>query len=90
MNTVIRIYRNKFRQVRFNINLLQIRNEKATFAISRHDSIFQRRNFRIFSQNSITNESITKRYQVHMNKRTETDILKSEEYVLNITSIKRL
>ena len=90
MNTVIKIYRNKLRQVRFNINLLQIRNGKATLAISRHDSIFQRHNLRILSQNSIINGSITKRYQIHINKRTETDISKDEEYVSSITIIERL
>ena len=90
MNTVIRIYRDKLKQIKFNINLFQIKHRKASFAISRHDSIFQKRNFRILSQNSITNGFTTKRYQVYMNKRTETDILKDEEYVPSITSIKRL
>ena len=90
VNTVIRIDRNKFRQVKFNINLSSIENRKATLAIFRHNSILQKFNFKIFSQNSITDESITKRYQVYVNKRTRKDISKDEEYVSNITSIQRL
>ena len=62
MNTIIRIDRDKLRQVKFNINLPQVKNGKATLAISRHDSIFQRHNFRIVSQNNITNGSTTKRH----------------------------
>ena len=90
MNTIIRIDRDKFRQVKFNINLFQIKNRKATVAVSKHDSIFQECNLRILSQNNITNEFITKRYQVYINKGTGTDISKDEKYVSSIISIERL
>ena len=90
MNTVIKIDRDKFKKVKFDTNLLPIRNGKTTLAISRHDSIFQKHNFWILSQNNIINKFTTKRYQIYMNKRTETDISKDEKYVPSITSIKRL
>ena len=90
MNTVVRVDRDKFRQVKLNINLLSIENEKTIFAIFRHDSIFQERNLKIVSQNNIINESTTQRYQVYMNKKTRISISKDEEYVPSIRNIKRL
>ena len=40
MNIIVRVNRDKLRQIKFNITLSSIENEKTTSAISRHDSIF--------------------------------------------------
>ena len=90
INTVVRVDRDKFKQVKLNTNLSSAENERITSTISRHDSIFQEYNFKILSQDSIINEFPTQRYQVYINKETKINISKDERYVPDIKNIKRL